>query len=191
MELCKLSFSLHFQNSNKANKVKNGLNDIFEKKLSELGQTLALANSQFAGIEEFIKKENYFSKPNHNPLLREVCRSFDVSVENLLATTRERKEGDARKCFLFISVNIMNLEVRDMTDVIGRDRSTYYNSLNKHFALYDYDEKYKSKFDQVIFNLNLSYEHEKEKRKKEIADQENVIKIRKNKFSKKEGTEKN
>jgi hypothetical protein len=153
----------------------------------ELGQTLAVANSQFIGINKFISDNNYFSKPNHNPLLREVCRSFNVGVENFLSPLRERELGDARKCFLFISVNIMNLEVSDMTDVIGRERSTYYNSLNKHFALYEFDQNYKAKFDEVAFNLNLSYDHEKEKRKKEIADQENAIKARKNK---KEGTEK-
>lgn len=166
--------------------MKNGLNDVFEKKLSELGQTLALANSQFAEISKFISENNYFSKPNYNPLLREVCRSFNVSVENLLSPSRERSLGDARKCFFFISVNIMHLDVQDMTDIIGRERSTYYNALNKHFALYEFDEKYKAKFDEVIFNLNLSYDHEKEKRKKEIADKENVIKARKN--EKKEGT---
>ena len=169
--------------------MKNGLNDIFERKLSDLGKTLSLANSQFEGILKFIGDNNYFAKPNHNPLLHEVCRSFDIGVEKFLATDRSRDAGDARKCFLFISVNIMFLDVEEMTNVIGRERSTYYNSLTKHFELYDYDENYKQNFDKVISNLNLSYDHEEEKRKKEIADKKNAIKARK-KNGKEEGVAK-
>jgi hypothetical protein len=169
--------------------VKNVLNDIFEKKLSELGRTLLLANSQFEGILKFVGDNNYFSKPNYNTLLHEVCRAFDIGVEKFLAPDRNRDAGDARKSFLFISVNIMYLDVEEMTNAIGRERSTYYNSLTKHFELYDYDEGYKENFDKVISNLNLSYDHEAEKIKKEISDKRNTIKARKNN-GKKEGIEK-
>jgi|688.fasta_scaffold235326_6 chromosomal replication initiator protein len=92
-----------------------------------------------------------------------VCETYCVNIEQIRSKSRQRKIVEARHVISWVLVRKMGMTLAEVgkTFLGGRDHTTVINSLNRFNDIYDTEEEFKTKADELIEKL-MTWKNEKE-----------------------------
>lgn len=84
-----------------------------------------------------------------------VCETYCVSNEDIKGKSRKRDVVEARHVISWVLVKKMGMTLSEVgrTFLGGRDHTTVISSINRYSNLYDTEEAFKSKADELIERL--------------------------------------
>jgi len=92
-----------------------------------------------------------------------VCENYSVSVDQIRSKNRHRRLVEARHVICWVLVKKMGMTLAEVgkTFLGGRDHTTVINSLNRFNDIYDTEEEFKNKADDLIEKL-ITWRRDKE-----------------------------
>jgi chromosomal replication initiation ATPase DnaA len=88
------------------------------------------------------------------------CEAHNIDPAKALSDSRKRYHAQCRVIYAQIAVEYCNYDITEVMNYINRDRSTYYNSKEKHENFMSYLDEYKDVYNLVLQKIQ-KYQDEK------------------------------
>lgn len=102
-------------------------------------------------------------KVKSHDVIDAVCETYCVNIEQIKSPSRQRRIVEARHVISWVLVKKLGMTLSEVgkTFLGGRDHTTVINSLNRFNDIYDTEEEFKTKADELIEKL-MTWKSEKE-----------------------------